>query len=130
MSCDTKGFIATDNKDIWEVREKINNFLKTRYSKKELSWLNQIASVGATFELSSSSRYFTVVFVDGQDVRQLFVFFDCDSDYDYVKQGPKIIFNLGCWGKSDELMLGILSQFEGEKYYRYNDCDDKEWENV
>ncbi len=125
MGCDTKGFIATNNKDVWEVREKINNFLKTRYSKKESSWLNQIASVGATFELSDG--YFTVVFVDGEDVRQLFVFFNCDCDYSSVKQGSKIIFNLGCWGKSDELILGILAQFEGEKYYNNGG---EEWERV
>ncbi len=130
MSCDTKGFIATDNKDIWEIVAKIRKFLSTRYSKKKIARMNQIASVGADYRLSDFSKFITVNFRDGEDDRILFVFLDCDSDYDAVKKGPKIILNLGCWGKSDELILGILTQFDGEKYYRYNDCDDKEWEKV
>lgn len=130
MSCDTKGFIATDKKDVWEVVAKIKSFLRTRYSKKESKWVTQFAHVGADYELSDFSKFITVNFRDGEDNRQLFVFFDCDSDYDHVKKGPKIIFNLGCWGKSDELILGILAQFEGEKYYIHNDCDEKGWERV
>ena len=130
MGCDTKGFIVTDNKDIWEVVAKIRKFLATRFSKKKSTYVNQIASVGADYRLSDFSKFITVNFRDSEDDRTLFVFFDCDSDYASVKSGPKIIFNLGCWGKSDELILGILAQFDGEKYYRYNDYDDKEWERV
>lgn len=133
MGCDTKGFIATNKKDVFEVADAIYKFLGTRYSNHSLKHLKKVASVRAEFELYvPHGKGFRVHFLDGDDKRMLYVWFSCDCDYEEIYKGPKIFFNLGCWGKSDELMLGILESLKylGDAYYQYNDCMDKEWKKI
>lgn len=133
MGCDTKGFITTDKKDIWETEKIIRDFLKTRPRNNAPKWIkNPNAEQTADFRLTGIGRYFTASFEDGDDKRQLNVFFDCDSNYEDVYQGQKIVFNLGCWGKSDELMKGILEGMKhlGRAFYIYNDCADEDWQEL
>lgn len=61
--------------------------------------------------------------------RMLGIFPDCNSDYRDTYAGDKIIFSLGCWGKSDEIMQQVaiaVAQF-GDVYYNHNDCDDEDF---
>lgn len=134
MGCNTKGFIATDKKDIWEVEKVIRDFLRTRPSIDVPKWTktNPNAEQRAEFRLTGQKGYFIVDFVDGEDKRHLNVFFSCDSDHDEILSGPKISFTLGCWGKSDELMKGILERMKhlGRAFYIYNDCADEDWQEL
>lgn len=134
MGCDTKGFIATDKKDIWEVEAVIRDFLKTRPSIDVPKWtkVNPNAEQRADFYLTGQKGYFIVRFVDGEDQRNLNVFFCCDSDHDEICRGPKISFMIGCWGKSDEIIKGILERLKhlGRAFYVYNDCDDEGWQEL
>lgn len=134
MGCDTKGFIATDKKDIWEVERVIRDFLKTRpREKNHPTWIkNPNAEQNAEFRLTGQSGYFIVDFQDGEDKRHLNVFFCCDCDYEEIYRGPKISFMLGCWGKSDEIIKGILERLKhlGRAFYIYNDCSDEEWQEL
>lgn len=61
--------------------------------------------------------------------RTLGIFPDCDSDYHDTYTGDKIIFSLGCGGKSNEIMQQValaVAEF-GDVYYDRNDCDDEDF---
>lgn len=132
MGCDTKGFIATDKKDIWEVVGAIKDFLKTRPSKKDNINLRPFADNGADYRLMDFCKSITVNFRDGEDYRTLWVHFDCDCDQEEVFSGPKIIFSLGCWGKCDEIIKGVLEKLKylGRAFYISNDCGDEDYQEL
>ena len=91
MSESTKGFVATNQKDVWEISQIIRGVLETRPRESSQAWNKRPnASQNAKFELSMFGRFFTVNFQDGKDHRQLFVFFDCDCDQNDVYSGEKL----------------------------------------
>jgi hypothetical protein len=133
MGSSTQGFVATDKKDVFEIAQIIYDFLGTRYSNHDLKRLKKIASVRAEFEICvPHAKGFRVHFLDGDEKRMLYVWFDCDCDMKDIHDGQKIIFSLGCWGKSDEIIKGILARLKhlGKIYYVYNNCAEEEWQEL
>lgn len=103
MGVDTKAIIrkGTTLKEIKEV-------LETKYNS---------VKVHNTF----SDTYFRLIFNDGIENRMLGVFLDDSAEIDYNIDG--VLLNLGCSGKSVEIMKALLDVFGG--YLDENDCDDE-----
>ena len=70
---------------------------------------------------------FNISFTVHGEKRILFVTHTCSNDYSEVYEGEKIIFSLGCWGMSEEIMLVIADAIKefGDVYYTKNDCEDE-----
>lgn len=67
---------------------------------------------------------FWFVFGNGDEQkRSLFMFTTCSSDHEDIEGDYKVVFSIGYWGNSAEIMMvvaGALEEF-GDVYY---DCDD------
>jgi len=131
MGCDTKGIIQTENKDVWNIVKRISKFLETRVDNS-VKCGNNYSRRNAHYEIRDWSEYLTVRFQDGDDIRLLHVHFDCDVDNEEISTGSKIIISLGTWGKSDEIIKGILENCRdlGKLYYIYNDCSEEGWKEI
>lgn len=92
--------------------------------KNKHNWSNGVASID-THDFRSFNMHFRVA----GESRSLFCTHGCSSDYSNVYEGNKIIFSLGYWGKSDEIMKIVAKAAKefGEVYYDFNDCDDKDF---
>lgn len=127
MGCSTIGFIATKKKDVFEIRAGIMRALKKFrnikgtgiYTGREIT-----SDINADFRLCDG--FFVVTFYDFEDQRALFVHFGCDGDCDAAHIGPKVIFSLGAWGNSENIIKIILNEFKGKRYCIDNDCSG-EW---
>jgi len=84
---------------------------------------NGISSI-TTHDFGSFTMNFTVY---GQK-RNLFITHDCSCDHEDVYDGDKIIFSLGYWGMSHEIMMVVADSVKefGDLYYVKDDCSD-EW---
>lgn len=67
---------------------------------------------------------FTVNFGYKGERRNLSCFIDCDCDMEEYSQAGGVIFSLGCWGSSDEIMRAIIDELRNDfrMWYEYNDC--------
>lgn len=77
----------------------------------------------------SSHDFETFVFLFGngdEQKRSLFMFTTCSSDHEGIEGDYKIVFSIGYWGNSDEIMMVVAEAIKefGDAYYDYNDCDD------
>lgn len=64
--------------------------------------------------------------------RRLSVIPDIKSDYSEIYEGEKIIFSLGCWGRSGEIMEALfepMKQF-GRVFYTYSDGGKEDFKEV
>lgn len=75
---------------------------------------------------TNCNDYFQLCFKDGNEGRQLSVFFGDVAFHDYKIDG--ILCSLGYWGNSKDICMFLLNNFGG--YLRENDCDDKGFEPV
>jgi hypothetical protein len=110
---DSKGF---ENRMSFLFRDKdaeVNKGLK-EYS-------NGIRTCG-TYDFRSFNINFTI---HGES-RQLFITHTCSSDYSDTYKGDKIIFSLGNWGMSEDIMMVVADAIKdkGDLYYVKNDCSD------
>lgn len=115
--------------DIWQ-RSLLDDYkdkmgFTSRYditSMEKYGWSNGISSIH-TYDFGSFFMHFRVA----GESRSLFCTHSCSCDYSDAYQGYKIIFSLGYWGKSDEIMKVIAKSVKefGDVYYDFNDCDDK-----
>lgn len=105
--------------------------LEFLYRDKELScnkdlkdWTNGIYSCN-TYDFRSFNMNFKV---NGEQ-RRLFCTHTCSCDYSETYKGDKIIFSIGYWGMSDEIMkiVGEACKPFGDVYYDFNDSDDKDF---
>lgn len=144
MGCDTKLFVATKTENITKVMPKVlkalnewqrnrldqywndNGFrsrLQFLFSTKDdenyQNFSNGVKSCN-TYDFESFSIYFTV---ENED-RRLFVTHSCSSDYSEFYEGDKIIFSLGTWGMSTEIMKVVAETVKefGDVYFCENDC--------
>lgn len=87
-------------------------------------WTNGIYDI-KTSDFGSFNMDFTV----NGEVRSLFCTHTCSSDYKDTYEGDKIIFSIGYWGLSDEIMKIVAEACKsfGDVYYDFNDCDDKDF---
>lgn len=147
MSVDSKLFVVCDKTDIISVGNSVADALD-KYSRLELDnyWQNntdahnriqflcspKYADMNCKFSngVSITSHDFNTFifnFGSGDNLkRSLFMFISNTDDYNDIHHGYKIIFSIGLWGKSNDIMKVIadsISNF-GAVYYDYNDCDD------
>lgn len=85
-------------------------------------WTNGVYSCD-TYDFRSFNMHFKV----NAEQRSLFCTHTCSCDYSDTYEGDKIIFSIGCWGMSDEIMkvVGEACKPFGDVYYDFNDCDDE-----
>lgn len=70
---------------------------------------------------------FWFIFGNGDNMkRSLFMFTTCSSDHEDIEGDYKIVFSIGYWGSSDEIMMVVAEAIRqyGDAYYDFNDCDD------
>lgn len=139
-------FVATKKENILDVMPKVIETLNT-YIRKELDeyWKkegfenrthfifsqedNKVFTNGIREVITSDFRSCWVNFTIHGENRRVFVTHNCSTDYKDIFDGEKIIFSLGYWGLSDEIMKVIaepLKEF-GDVYYDFNDCDDQDF---
>ena len=152
MGLDSKLFVATTKENILQVMPKVIDSLNT-YIRTELdayldrkgfsnrmqfmfrdkeSKLNKDLkdfSNGVREVTTTDFRSWLVNFTVHGEGRSLFVTHTCSNDYKEVYDGDKIIFNLGYWGLSDEIMKVVAESLKefGDVYYDFNDCDDEDF---
>ena len=121
MASSTSGFILTDKFSPFEIVKGLREILSKRPSNHGIKHLKPIASVRLEVEIDANN-YLVARFLDGDDKRQLYIFFyGEDNDLNDVHEGSKIVFSLGDWGKSEEIIKACLDYFQGDNiaYYRY-----------
>lgn len=124
MGVDTKGLIRTSNKDVFTVFRAVQKVLSTLTDNKTEIWATGSRRADILSHTKLCNGYFVTSFYDNVDARQLFVFFNCDCDQSEKFPGEKIIFNLGCWGRSGFIIEQILKELThlGECWMIENDC--------
>ena len=148
MGVDTKMFIGTKKENILEIMPKVieainvwqradldryvdlkgfGNRMMYIFRDKDLekhqdlkNYSNGISSVD-TYDF----RSFYINLIIASENRSLFVTHSCSSDYSDVYKGDKIIFSLGCWGLSEEIMMVVAEAIKeyGKVFYCQNDCN-------
>ncbi len=109
MSVSTYGIISTQSKDVWIVKDAIQEVLRNIQDNTKAPLRNSgPASIRAKYEIASFSRGLLTCFTDGDDNRTLWAHFDCDCDHKEIVDGPKIILSLGAWGNSVDIIRKIL----------------------
>lgn len=148
MSLDSKMFVTCNKDDVISIGNSVTEVLNTYVrGKLDSYWrYNTTCSNRLQFlfdkSLEEHSRKFTngvsvithnfdtfvISFGNGDESRRsLFMFPTCSSDYSDVCEGYKVIFSIGYWGSSEEIMSvlsGALKPY-GDVYYDFNDCDDE-----
>ncbi len=120
MGVDTVGFTQTEDKDVFRVVGIIKVVLKT---------------MGDSFpaiRMYPESQYITFNFSYGcVEERTLHLHFNCDSDYDDIHNGPKIIWSVAKWGHSEEIIRAICQAMTevGPTWFCLDDCK-KDWEEL
>lgn len=90
---------------------------------KRGTWTNGIGSFS-----THNFGMFTTNFGYKGERRCFHAFIDCDNDLiEYTHIGG-VIFNLGCWGSSDEIMRLIIDELKTDypMWYVYDDSKDEE----
>ena len=147
MGVDTKMFLATKKENILNVMPKIidtintwqRNELDIYWSKKgfesRMQFLFRNKEIGVNKDLkeysngiiscnTSDFRSFNINFIIKGENRSLFITHSCSCDYSEIYKGDKIIFSLGMWGMSEEIMMVVAKSVKefGDCYYTKNDC--------
>ena len=148
MSVDTKMFVTAKREAILDImpkviacleqwqRNELDNYWKSKRFDNRVQYLFRDKSLDKdkglvnftngisgceTRDFGSFSIYFTV---HGEN-RRLFITHTCSNDYSDVYKGDKIIFNLGCWGMSEEIMMLVSEAVKdfGDVYFTKNDSE-------
>lgn len=150
MSVDSKMFVTCNKEDVISignsvtealnvyVRDKLDNYWKNNtdaQSRVNFMWGDSYKDQSNKFTngvsvITHNFDTFVISFGNGDESRRsLFMFPTCSSDYSDVCEGYKVIFSIGYWGSSEEIMSvlsGALKTY-GDVYYDFNDCDDKDF---
>ena len=146
MSVDSKLFVTCNKEDVNSignlvtealnvyVRDKLDNYWKNNtdaQSRVNFMWSDSYKDQSNKFTngvsvITHNFDTFVISFGNGDESRRsLFMFPTCSSDYSDVCEGYKVIFSIGYWGSSEEIMSvlsGALKPY-GDVYYDFNDCD-------
>lgn len=148
MSVDSKMFVTCNKEDVISIGNSVTEALNTYVrGKLDNHWKNNTdAQSRVNFMWSDSYKdqsnkftngvsvithnfdTFVISFGNGDDcIRNLFMFPTCSSDYNDVCDGYKVIFSIGYWGNSEEVMSVLSEALKpyGDTYYDFNDCDDE-----
>ena len=150
MSVDSKMFVTCNKEDVNSignlvtetlnvyVRDKLDNYWKNNtdaQSRVNFMWGDSYKDQSNKFTngvsvITHNFDTFVISFGNGDESRRsLFMFPTCSSDYSDVCEGYKVIFSIGYWGSSEEIMSvlsGALKTY-GDVYYDFNDCDDEDF---
>lgn len=150
MSVDNKMFVTCNKEDVISVgnsvtealntyvRDKLDNYWKNNtdaQSRLNFMWSDSYKDQSNKFTngvrvTSHNFDTFVISFGNGDDcIRNLFMFPTCSSDYSDIFDGYKVIFSIGHWGSSEEIMNVLSEALKpfGDVYYDFNDCDDKDF---
>lgn len=149
MGVDTKMFVTVGKDKLYDVLEvaidTLNKWQRAqldKYVEENTEYNTRVAFLWSEDEEAkkwsngvSCDFHFVgcinVNFKVGEN-RRLAVIADIESDYSDVYEGEKIIFSLGCWGKSAEIMEALfepMKQF-GRVFYVYDDCSGEDFKEV
>lgn len=125
MSVSTTGFVLTENKDIFEILNTIENTLMELINRdvNRSIWVENACRL-PIIECNTRSKFFSIRFKVSNENRILMIHFGCDCDYSEYGNS-KIIWSVGYWGMAEEIILSIcnaMKQF-GQVFYEANDCD-------
>lgn len=147
MSVDSKMFVTCNKEDVISIGNSVTEALNTyvrdkldsywRYntdaqSRVNFMWSDSYKDQNYKFTngvsvTSHNFDTFVISFGNGDESRRsLFMFPTCSSDYNDVYDGYKVIFSIGYWGNSEEIMNVLSEALKpfGDVYYDFNDCDD------
>lgn len=95
------------------------NVFSFLYGEEGKEWTNGVY-VGTYYFKS-----FDLTFGIGEK-RVLFITYAHSCDYSEIYEGDKIIFSLGCWGMSEEIMMVVAESVKefGDVYYVHNNCSE------
>lgn len=144
MGADTKGLVMTEQKNAFEVAQKVVGAIEglmttTNYDWRTSSIINKAMGENSQFtnpriEMASFSQMLRIIFTYKGEDRILTVHFDCDSDGEGCgyKDGSKLVLSLGYWGSSVEIIRAVLGELKvyGPAYLIENDCSDYELEEI
>jgi hypothetical protein len=108
-----------------DAEAKNNGFSRMRFLfsiseniEVKKNWSNGISNVG-----TRDFNLFTINFRVNGERRRLSISHDCSCDHSDTYEGDKIIFSLGCYGISEEIMLVVAESVKGfgDVYYNPND---------
>lgn len=150
MGVDTKLFVATKKENILElmpkVIENLNEYIRIELdaywdrkgfdSRGQFIFRDKEAGVNKDLKDFSNGirncstydfRSFDINFTMHGENRSLFITHICSNDYSDTYKGEKIIFSLGYWGLSHEIMMVIAEAVKefGDVYYVENDCSEE-----
>lgn len=154
MGVNTKMFVATKTKNILEVmpiaikainkwqREHLDNYWDKKGFKNRISFLHRDKEIGVNKDLKEYTngirsvdthdfRSWNMCFTVHGEKRSLFITHTCSYDFKDAYEGEKIIFSLGFWGMSKDIMMVIGDAIKeyGDIYFVENDSKD-EWEQI
>lgn len=131
MGVDTKGYVHTKVKDVMHVvmlvERAISRLVRAKMAgEKKIRFQMPEGFMLPTTRLIARSGATSTTFSIAGENRDLHMFFSCDCDQNDLYPGAKIIFSLGLWGMSDEIMTAVLSELThlGHCYLDHNDGDD------
>lgn len=128
MGCDTKGYVATQCKDVMFVSRLVQRTLDRLIRPGLLAEKQAKAGEGGysycRLELSPETQGALFNFRFEGEQRMLHLYFDCDCDFAEVAP-QSLILSLGCWGNSELYMRAALETLAvlGPVYLDVNDCD-------
>lgn len=130
MGCSTKAFVCTDNKDFWAVTDLIVATLQPMINEVIKRNPQKFGGMGniRVERRDNHSRTAMLTFCIGDvNLRNMYVFFDFDSDHSDTYKGSKITFDLSAWGSSELIIKSVAEAFKdwGDVYYCANDCSDE-----
>ena len=140
VTCGKESFVGVMESVVTElntyVRDKLDNYWKTHTDA-----INRLHFLHSENYKAQSEIFTNGVRIDALDIcmlsvnfgngdenkRSLRIFSDCSCDYDDTYEGDKIIFSIGCWDSSDEIMKVVAKSVAkfGDVYYDHNDCDEE-----
>lgn len=127
MGCDTKGYVVTDNIDVREIGKRVLVVVRTIQGEVTNTFVKN-DNVFVKSEYDPEWNFYVFHFKDGDDQRMMYVHMDTeDFEECYGELGKRgIIFSLGMWGNSLELIEKFLNAFQdmGVCYIQENDCGD------
>lgn len=149
MGVDSKLFVTAKREWVLDVMPKViteinkwqRNLLDQYWDKKgfdsRVEFLFRNKEIGVNKDLKDFSNgihsinthdfgSFYINFTVRSEKRNLFITHTCSNDYSEIYKGDKIIFSLGCWGMSEEIMMVVAHAVKefGDVYYVYDDCSD------
>lgn len=136
MSVDTKAFVMTSDKNPFQTYALVKSAIK-RLSLEQAGNDHFALMVNEDYKnpvchISDTSEMLIITFRYKGEDRQMFVHLDCDVDGENCgyADGSKIIFSLGAWGHSVEIMETVIKAFKhlGTCYIIRNDATDEKEE--